>query len=271
MAAGDGVRAAAAPSALTADALNPGNGAPLYEQLFRILRDRIRAGAYKPGELLPGEQELARTMGLSRITVKRALYELAVNGFVTRQRGRGTVVTHNPAAPVVTGSFETLLETLTLMGLTTAVELIEARTTPAEPEVAALLNIKPGAQVQRAKRVRRIEGESFSFLITSVPEAIARAFDPVALAHRPLLQLLEEAGHTAVEAEQWITAAAAGPEAAKALNIAPGSPLLRIVRVMRDAEGKGIEALEAFYRPERFQHHMRMTRKRGRGGRDVWI
>lgn len=255
---------------LSPEALDPTSSAPLYRQVFHILREEIRKGRFGPGDILPGEQELSRLFGLSRITVKRALNELAGQGLVARQRGRGTVVTYNPAAPVVIGSFENLLESLTEMGLNTAVELLSVREEAADATVAALLGLPLGALVQRAVRLRKIEREPFSCLITHVPATIARKFDPRALARRPLLQLLDEAGHNAVEAEQWITAVSAPPDVARPLGLSTGAPLLRIVRVMRDAEGVGIEALEGFYRPERFQHHMKLTRKRGRGGRDEW-
>ncbi len=252
------------PAALEAHA-----DAPLYVQVFDRVRDKIMRGDFPAGSLLPGEQEISRLFGVSRITVKRALNELATWGYVARQRGRGTVVTFNPAAPVVVGSFENLFQSLKEMGLATRVDLLEAAEEPASAGVAALLGLAPGAPVLRAVRLRKIEEEPFSYLITHVPGAIARLFDPAALASVPLLQLLDEAGHRAVEAEQWITAVAAAPEAAKRLGLAPGAPLLRIQRVMRDESGAGIEALEGFYRPDRFQHHMRLTRRRGRRG-DEW-
>jgi GntR family transcriptional regulator len=67
-----------------------------------------------------------------------------------------------------------------------------------------------------------------------------------------------------------MTANAADSELAAALEVGVGAPLMRIVRVMRDAEGRAIEMLTAHYRPERFQHHMRLTRRR-RNGADEWI
>lgn len=263
-------RPAAAPDRLTAAAIDHASPTPLYRQIVELLRQEVLAGRYPPGSILPGEKELTELLGLSRITVKRALNELAAAGLVARQRGRGTVVTYNPAAPVVSGSFENLIDSLKLMGLSTSVKLVQVDERPAESDVAERLGVAPGAIVQRAVRVRQIEGESFSHLVTHIPQDIARKFDAAALAFRPLLQLLEESGHRCTEAEQWITAVAAAPDVARALGIAPGAPLLRIVRVMRDQTGRAVEALEGHYRPDRFQHHMRLTRRKGRGGRTEW-
>lgn len=242
---------------------------PLYHQLYLILRERIRTGVYPAGSLVPGEQELVKLMGVSRITVKRALSELAAGGFVTRHRGRGTTVTFDAAAPVVKGSFENLLDSLRLMGLGTDVELLEVATVNPPGDTAELLGLETGAKTQRAVRLRKIEGKPFSYLVTHVPLDIAKRFNARDLAHKPMLDMLARAGHEAVEAEQWITASAADLKVSRALGIASGAPLLEIRRIMRDREGRGVEALHGFYRPDRFQHHMKLARRR-RGGQNEW-
>lgn len=243
---------------------------PLYHQIFTIFRDRIKSGAYDNGEVLPGEQDLAKVFGVSRITVKRALNELAGAGLVSRKRGRGTAVTFNAHMPVVKGSFENLLANLRIMGLTTDVQLLDATIISAPAEVAEAMGLANATLVQRAERVRKIEGQPFSHLLTFVPADIAARFPTAQLNTTPLLRLLEAAGFAAVEAEQWMTATAADLDLANALGVGVGAPLMRIVRVMRDADGRAIEMLTAHYRPERFQHHMRLTRRR-RGGRDEWV
>jgi DNA-binding transcriptional regulator YhcF (GntR family) len=147
---------------------------PLYHQIYLLLRERIVSGRLPPGALLPGEQDLARRLGVSRITVKRALNELAARGLVERQRGRGTSVAGGAVIPLVAGTFDTLLEGLQRMGLQTAVELLEVEEEAAEANVAERLEIKPGALVQRAVRLRRLSGQPFSHLVNYIPVAIAR-------------------------------------------------------------------------------------------------
>jgi len=65
---------------------------PLYKQIYQQLLLDIRAGKYPPGSQLPTEKELARAYGVSRITSKRALAELAEAGLIDRIRGRGSFV-----------------------------------------------------------------------------------------------------------------------------------------------------------------------------------
>ena len=243
--------------------------APLHGQVRSTLHDMISDGTYANGATLPGEQELARRFNVSRITVKRALNDLALAGYVRRLRGRGTIVTYGAAHPVVRGSFSTLIDSLTKMGLETDVELLGVSEMRASRAVADLLGLGDGERVQRAIRLRRLEGRPFSHLVTFVPTPIADRYAEEDLATTPILTLLERAGAVAIEAEQTLTAVAATREIADALQISPGAPLLHITRVMRDAKGRGVQLIEAHYRPDQFQYHMRLARTR-RGAEDVW-
>jgi GntR family transcriptional regulator len=249
--------------------VDPQLAAPLYHQVFAWMRDRIHDGTYGSNTILPSEQELCARFGVSRITVKRALNELAATGMIMRYRGRGTVVTWNATTPVVKGSFDNLLESVRLMGLHTEIELLEARPVAARGEIADLMGVPAGTEVHRALRLRRLEKEPFSWLLTHVPADIAATWTDEELATQPLNALLARAGHEAHEAEQWISARAAEPAQAAALKVMPGAPLLHVQRVMRARGGRVIEVLGAWYRPDRFQYHMTLTRQRG-AGRDEW-
>jgi GntR family transcriptional regulator len=242
---------------------------PLYHQIYLLLRERIRTGAFTAQSVLPSEQELTRLLGVSRITVKRALNELAAHGLVLRHRGRGTIVTYNTAYPLVKGDFSNLIDSLRTMGLETEIELLEVTDLTAPPEVADLMGLPPGADVQRAVRLRKLQAEPFSYLITYVPADIAASFSRAQLASEPLLRLLDRAGAQAAEAEQILTATAAEPAVAQALRTAIGSPLLSIQRIMRDQSGRAIQLIMGFYRPDRFQYHMRLTRQDGQN-QNVW-
>lgn len=234
---------------------------PLYHQIYLVLRERIQSGEYVAGKTLPGEQELARAFKVSRITVKRALNELAANNLVTRHRGRGTIVATGAVIPMVSGSFETLISSLRSMGLTTDVELLEVSDEAADTLVAGRLGLEPGAPVQRAVRLRKLQGEPFSYLTTYVPAAIAEGYSIEELGSTPLLILLERAGAGAVEAEQWITATSASPAIAMCLDVPSGSAVLKIERIMIGTDGAPVQMIVGHYRPDRFQYHMRSQRQ----------
>ncbi|MBI3506590.1 MAG: UTRA domain-containing protein [Proteobacteria bacterium] len=68
-----------------------GDGA-VFRQIERALRGRIARGVWQPGDRLPSEQQLVRELGVSRMTVNRALAALADDGLLVRRRRAGTVV-----------------------------------------------------------------------------------------------------------------------------------------------------------------------------------
>lgn len=235
---------------------------PLYHQIYLLIRERIISGALQAGALIEGEQEMAKLLGVSRITVKRALNDLAAEGLVKRHRGRGTIVADGAALPVVVSSFDSLIESLQQLGLQTELELVEVAEVAADTKVAERLDLKLKTIVQRAVRLRRLNGEPFSYLVTYTPLAIASLYTEAELASTPMLTLLERAGGLAQEAELWITAVAAGAAEASALAVAAGAPLLKIDRVMRGPRHRPVQFIEVQYRPDRFHYHVRSQRRR---------
>ncbi len=241
---------------------------PLYHQIYLILRNQLVAGAYPAGTLLPSEQELTRDYGVSRITAKRALNELAAEGLVSRERGRGTVATYEPPQAPISSSVEGLIENLLQMGLRTEVSLLSFDYLPAADDVARALGLPPGDEVQRAVRVRSLEGEPFSHLTTYVPGEIGRSFTADDISHIPLLKLLERYGIIMSSARQTITATLADPEIAPRLSVEVGSALLRISRVVCDQDGRAVEYITGLYRPDRYQYDMNLARAEGADARD---
>src|ERR1700761_5634794 len=65
---------------------------PLHHQVFLVLQDEIVEHRYAPGEMLPGEEDLAKLFGVSRVTVRAALETLDGFGLIERRQGVGTFV-----------------------------------------------------------------------------------------------------------------------------------------------------------------------------------
>lgn len=229
---------------------------PLYHRIYLVLRDGIVNGAYPHGSILPSEQELTALYGVSRITTKRALNELAADGLVSRERGRGTRVTFDTAAHPVMASVDGLYRNLVIMGRETQVKLIAFDYVPASPDVARELGCDIGESVQKARRVRSVDGAPFSHLTTWVPEDIGRSYDEADLAAKPMLALLERCGIQISGAVQTLSACLVDGEIAGLLDVDVGGPLLQATRTVRDQNGRAVEHLVALYRPDRYQYHM---------------
>ncbi len=237
---------------------------PLYHRLYVILRERIVNGTYRVGETLPTEAELTETYGLSRITAKRALDELAREGLAVRVRGRGTTVTRSGAlrsggGPIAAG-IDGLLANLSLIGHGTSVEMKFFDYVPASPDVIDALDLPAGAVVQCAVRVRHLDGQPFSRSTSYVVESIGRTFTEEELTEHPLIELLARAGVELTRVQQTITATVADHESAAHLAVSVGAPLLKLRRVFFDADDRAVDYVEMLYRPDRFEYRMTLSR-----------
>lgn len=227
-------------------------------RVYLLLRDSILSGKQPAGTLLPGEQQLAATHHVSRVTVRRALDALSNEGLIEKRAGAGSMVCS--AAPTIAADMTTLIPQVVAMGRTTEARLLSFTYAPAPINVAGALGIDAMARVQQAVRVRRAEGAPFSHLTTYVPEPIAAHYSEADLAATPLFELLERGGSRIASAQQSVSATLAAPDVAEALEVVAGSALLSLTRVVYDAEGAGVEYLSALYRPDRFRLDMTMNR-----------
>lgn len=230
------------------------------KQVYLVLRDRILSGAVAFGAKLPTENVLAAAHRVSRVTVRRALGELARERLIERRRSAGTRVIYRPVLTPITADISGMLASLADMGRRTTVKLLSFDYIPAEGTAAQALGVSSDEMLQRSVRVRSVDGEPFSYLTTFVPECVSLTFTRQELASRPLLDLLERAGVKAERAHQRISAGLATPDVAAALDVRIGAPLIELTRVVYDQSGRGVEHLHALYRPDRYSFAIDLIR-----------
>ncbi|MFV3073655.1 GntR family transcriptional regulator [Niveispirillum fermenti] len=230
---------------------------PLYHQVFLTLQEKIRRGDFGADGQLPSDQEIADRLEVSRITVKRALQELAARKMVVRGRGRGTVVAPNSGLPIVRGSFDGLTDSVLESGFGTKIDLLETTSVPASPSVAHRMEVSVGTPMHRSKWRRRIEGQPFSFFTSFVCESVAERFGVNQEETLPFALVLQSQGYDRLMSGQWISATAAETEVAAVLAVDVGYPVLRVERVMHDEQGDPIQYLIGFYRSDQFNWYIR--------------
>src|SRR5258708_28131697 len=145
---------------------------PLYHQVYLVLRDKIVSGAYGADGLLPGEPALVQQFGVSRITVKRALNDLAAEGFVRRRRGLGTRVVSAGAGKPRAAHMAGLIENLIIMGVAADGRLTEFAYVLPPDDARRGLGLPRGARAQRAARVRSHAGVPVLDLPNPVPAPV---------------------------------------------------------------------------------------------------
>ncbi|WP_262490891.1 GntR family transcriptional regulator [Mycobacterium simiae] len=206
-------------------------GVPLHRQLFLVLHDEIERGVLAPGAGLPTEQALCQQFGVSRITVRRALADLAEHGYIERKHGVGSFVRERGPANQPTPS-RSYLDGLRQTQFETEVEIIELGVRRAPPSVAEALQTSADLlHVVRLRRQRRT-GEPLIVSDVWLPATLADALTEATLRRKPLFELLKGQGVTVDRVRHEITAEIAGPRNAQLLDIAIGAALLRINRLI---------------------------------------
>lgn len=226
---------------------------PLYHQIFLQLREEIYGGSRGFGSRMPTEEELSDQFGVSRITARRALAELAETGLVERKRRIGTHVIYQSPAKPIEGSIEQAIESLITFGRRTQVRILELETIAARAPVTEALHIALGTPVLRVARVRWLDDQPLSHLVSYVPADLAGAMNRNSLKNTPMLALLEQEGVRIGAATQTISASLADAALANLLAVEIGSPILRVNRTVMDIDKRPVQHVLAQFRPDRYQ------------------
>jgi GntR family transcriptional regulator len=138
--------------------LNRQGKLPLYDLIEQNFRDLISSSQLKPGEAVPPEFELASIYNVSRLTVRRALDELARQGWINRRHGVGTFIA-NPTVTQIVPSKLSFTEQMRAIGRQPSSRLISCQVIPAETGIASHLKLQPGDPVIAITRVRLADDE----------------------------------------------------------------------------------------------------------------
>jgi GntR family transcriptional regulator len=230
---------------------------PKYYELRQWLRQHI--DGLEPGTPVPPERKLSEQFNISRMTVRQALHDLAVEGRIVRMQGRGTFV----ATPKVTQHLQltSYTEDMTAQGLRPGSRIIDVTVTEAEADVADRLGIDEEAPVTRVERVRYANGEPMAVETVYLDHTLFHGIGELLLEGRSLYAILEERfGVIPVEGEETIETVLAPPAASRLLGTDSTTPMLLLTRSSRDAAGRPVEYVRSLYRGDRFRLAARLSR-----------
>jgi GntR family transcriptional regulator len=240
---------------------------PKYHQIYLVLREQLHEGQFTDG--LPAETALSVQFSAGRVTVRRALEQLATEGLIIRQAGRGTrlapaatgpaAATHSTPGTATTSRLNGLLEKIVTASLRTTVKVIEWRTIRASASIAEALQIPLGAKVRKGVRRRSLPEGPLSHITTYVPEELVSGFGRLELSNKPILRLLEESGIELGRAHQTVSARQADAQVALALDVAVGTALLAVRRLVFDTQDRPVQWLHGLYRPDRYEYQMEIS------------
>ncbi|MEM3658138.1 MAG: GntR family transcriptional regulator [Candidatus Hadarchaeum sp.] len=133
-------------------------GVALYYRITEVLRDQIKSGRLRPGDLLSSEDALCESFHVSRTTLRAALSILASEGLIYRKQGRGTYVAE-PQFEQFLPQLLSFSEEMKQKGLHPGAQVLKVKNIPADEQLAKKLRIQCGEPVTMIKRLRFADSE----------------------------------------------------------------------------------------------------------------
>ncbi|WP_367132393.1 GntR family transcriptional regulator [Saccharothrix sp. HUAS TT1] len=245
--------------------VDPSSDRAVFRQIADELRSSIKDGTYGPGSRLPSENELAKRYDVTRVTVRRALGELAAEGLTVSQHGRGVFVRSTPVIVRASlarfsrkrrqegdGAFAAEVKRL---GMVPRQRLTEVGEIDPPDFVADALNLSSGEKVVVRRRV---------MFADDLPLQLADSYFASSLAAGTKLldedsgpggsyARVEEEGHTLARFREDLTARMPTPEEARALQLGTGVPVVQLRRIAYDQDGRAVEVFDSVVAADKYQ------------------
>jgi GntR family transcriptional regulator len=232
------------------------DASPLYLQLARQLGDAVRGGQYQAHEALPSERLLSESLGVSRVTARKAIDRLVEQGLIVRRRGSGNYIAPRIEQPL--SRLSSFSEELHRRGYTPSSRWLMRSITGAVPDEQLSLGLSPTARVARLQRLRLADDVVMAYEVSVLPQSVLP--NPEAV-ENSLYEHLARIGQTPVRALQHIRALNASAKLAEQLGIPEGQAVLFITRIGYHASGQAVELTHSYCRSDYYDFVAEMRRE----------
>jgi len=226
---------------------------PRYHRIAEALRERIRVGELPSGARLDNQRQLAKSFGVTLMTLRQALELLEREHLITRRHGLGTFV----AAPSIDYDILQLQRfagDLCAKGERVATRLLATRFAAADRRVAEALRLAGRPRVLVVERLRLVDEHPMSLQRSFLPSPLGDEVIRADLALTPLHQVLEfKLGVVITRASETVSAVRLGRREARDLGCHAGEPAFESERVSYDADGTPVVFDRAFIPGDRFR------------------
>lgn len=235
---------------------NKSKGAkPLYLQLSEILEAEINSDKYKPGDLLLPEFDYVEKYKLSRITVRQAIRELVLKGYIKRIKGKGTIV----LPPIIKEpliKIKSFTNELKERGIVPSTKSSKIVITKSFGETSKYLQQNDGDEVYKLTRIRCANDIPIVIFETYLKKHLSMNLDNQVYFGSLYEYLKEEKNIELQRVTQRISAAIADNKTSQLLNIKPGDPILILKRQSFDINNNIIEFTVCNYVAERYEYYI---------------
>ncbi|MCL4562837.1 MAG: GntR family transcriptional regulator [Chloroflexi bacterium] len=211
-----------------------------------------------PGERLPSEPDLARSMGVSRATLREAMRSFEGQGLIRRRQGVGTFVVGR--SQIIESGLE-VLESIEALAnriqLDVAMGALHVTQVKADAFQAAQLNCQSGDPLIEVSRVILADNRPVAYLVDLLPEDVLSPSDLSNGFTGSVLDLLLQRGELQLaQSRTEIRAVAASAELARALQIQRSDVLLLFVAFLYTTAGRVVDYSLSYFLPGYFRFHV---------------
>jgi len=238
-----------------AEQLSKGSGEPLYRQLEQALKQAVAASHIKRGAVIPSERVLSTVLGISRVTVRKAIDGLVSDGFLDRRQGAKTVVSSRLEKSLAT--MTSFSEDMRSRGLDPGCIWISREISRPSPAEMMALGISGSERVVRLRRLRTADGVPIAIEMATLPARFVP--EPQAIGNS-LYDYLETAGALPVRALQRMQAGPGSAEERRLLAAPDDASLLIMERRCFLADGQIVEFTQTKYRGDVYDFVIELMR-----------
>jgi GntR family transcriptional regulator len=228
---------------------------PLYRRLENALKQALATARIKRGAVIPSERVLSETLGLSRVTVRKAIDGLVSDGFLDRRQGAKTVVSSRLEKSLST--MTSFSEDMRSRGLSPGCIWISREISRPSPAEMMALGISGSEKVVRLNRLRTADGVPIAIEMATLPARFVP--EPQAIGDS-LYEYLETTGALPVRALQRMQAKPGTEEERRLLDAPDDASLLTMERRCFLADGQIVEFTQTKYRGDVYDFVIELMR-----------
>ncbi|WP_182199683.1 GntR family transcriptional regulator [Paraliobacillus salinarum] len=223
----------------------------LHAYIKEELVERIKSSVYKVGDKFPTENELCDEFQVSRTTVRSALNQLTMEGYLVRQRGKGSFVAEPKVHQTLSATTYGYDEQLKSQGKKGEITLKSMDVVPATGNRKRVFNLEENDPIQKIKRIRKANNEIIQYEIAYIPWEVAPAISKKDV-ERSLYRSLQE--HYQVEiakTTELLEIVLTDKDTSNYLECEIGLPCFYIETVAEDKNGRVIEFSKSYFRGDK--------------------
>ncbi|MGV3465936.1 MAG: GntR family transcriptional regulator [Heyndrickxia sp.] len=231
--------------------VNEDSGKALHFKVKEAIIQLIKNGEYMPNTQLPTEAEFCDKFNVSRTTIRTALQQLTIEGYVYRKQGKGTFVADHKVRQIITNTVTKFAEQLTTQGKRPQIKVLNLSVIQADPFLEKFFSIQEGDPINKLERIRYADNEPLQYEISYLPWRKTPGLN-LEECEKSLYRLLETQYNISIKrAVEHLELTIADKDIANKLKIKVGSPCFLLETYAYMGDDTPIEYSKTVFRGDR--------------------